>query len=330
MDLVSLYQVLSVAHIEAQGIVDTMDEPVLLLDLNLCVLRANPAFFRAFHVDAGDTVGVSLFALGNGQWDIPELRRLLGEVIPKAQAVVGFEVSHDFPSIGRRTMLVSARRMVQEDKSSATLVVAFADVTDAQKSAAETDLLLAESRHRVKNVLAVVHALAFQADVEGKTAKEYRDAFLGRLDAFLSAKDLVAQSGEVEVRLSAVVDDALHAAHSRQILVEPGPSIRLAEAHVRPIRMILHELTTNALKHGALSRPDGRVHLGWRAIGEDKDASLQMDWREERGPLVSPPDHRGFGMTMIENSAKNCGGKAQLRFDPEGLQVEILIPMGQH
>lgn len=327
VDLVSVYQVLSAAHIEAQGIVDTMDEPVLLLDENLCVTRANPAFFRAFQVDKDTTVGMSLFALGNGQWDVPELKKLLGEVVPKAQAVVGFEVSHDFPSIGRRTMLVSARRMIQADKSSSTLVVAFTDITDARRSAIETDLLLTESRHRVKNVLAIVHALAFQADVEHKTAKEYRDAFLGRLDAFLSAKDLVAQSSDVEVTLSAVVDDALQAANSRQILVEPGPSIQLGEAQVRPIRMMLHELTTNALKYGALSRPEGRVHLGWRAIGEEKDVSLQMNWREERGPLVSPPNRRGFGVTMIESCAKNCGGRAQLLFDPKGLQVEILIPI---
>lgn len=108
---------------------------MLLLDENLCVIRANPAFYRAFDVEPDSTVGVSLFALGNGQWDIPELRKLLGEVIPKAQAVVGFEVSHDFPSIGRRTTLVSARRMVREDNNSANLAAAFADVTYARKRA---------------------------------------------------------------------------------------------------------------------------------------------------------------------------------------------------
>jgi two-component sensor histidine kinase len=327
--LLSLYQALSSAHIEVQGIVDSLADPVLLLDENLCVIRANPAFYQTFNVDPDSTVGVSLFALGSGQWDIPELRRLIEEVIPKAQAVVGFEVNYDFPSIGRRVMLVSARRMVREDNNSPNLVVAFADVTNARKRAVDNDLLLAEAKHRIKNVLTVVHALATQTGVEGKSAKEYRDAFLGRLEAFISAKDLFAQSAEAQVSLSAVVDDALHAANTRQIVVEPSPSIPLDPAHVRPIRMILHELTTNAIKYGALSRPEGLVHLGWRAIGEDKPQNLQIDWREERGPVVSPPNHRGFGMTLIESSAKSCGGEADLRFEPEGLQVEILIPMGQ-
>lgn len=330
MALLSLYQALGSAHIEVQGIVDSLADPVLLLDEHLCVIRANPAFYRAFDVEPDSTVGVSLFALGNTQWDIPELRKLLGEVIPKAQAVVEFEVSHDFPSIGRRTMLVSARRMVREDNNSANLVVAFADVSDARKRTAENDLLLAEANHRIKNVLAVVHALAFHTGIEGKTAKEYRDAFLGRLEAFMSAKDLIAQSPQVDVSLSAVVNDALDGANTRQIVVEPSPAIELGPAKVRPIRMMLHELMTNAIKYGALSRPDGLVHLGWRAIGEDQDPRLVIDWREERGPPVSLPGHHGFGTTLIESSAKNCGGKANLCFQPEGLQVEIQIPMAQH
>jgi two-component sensor histidine kinase len=329
VELLSLYQALSSAHIEVQGIVDTLADPVILLDENLCVIRANPAFYRAFDVDQDETVGVSFFALGNTQWDIPELRKLLGEVIPKAQAVVGYEVNHDFPSIGRRTMLVSARRMVREDNNSINLVVSFYDATDANKKAAENDLLIAEANHRTKNVLAVVHALAFHTGVEGKTAKEYRDAFLGRLEAFMSAKDLIAQSAQVDISLSAVVDDAIEGANTSQIIVEPSPAIEVGSTKIRPIRMMLHELMTNAIKYGALSRPEGLVHLGWRAIAEDKDTNIVIDWREERGPPVSPPDHRGFGTILIESSAKNCGGKANLHFKPEGLQVEILIPMSQ-
>jgi two-component sensor histidine kinase len=322
MELVTLYKMLSSAHLEVQGMVDTLGDPVLLVDESLCVIRANPAFYRAFQVHEADTVGASLFAIGNGQWNIPELRRLLKEVMPKAQAVIGFEVSHDFPAIGPRTMLVSARRMVREDNNSLNLVLAFRDVTDVRKSAAVNDLLLGEADHRVKNVLAVVHALALQAEVEGKSAREYRDALLGRLEAFISAKDLIAAADNAKIGVSAIVDDALRAVNSDQIVVEPGPSVQLGHAHVRPLRMMLHELTTNALKYGALSSRSGVVHLVWRLIG---DESLQLDWQEEGGPTVSPPDHLGFGGTMIKSSARNCGGTADFNFDPGGLHARITI-----
>lgn len=323
--LVSLYQLLCADHLQVQGIVDTTDEPVILLDRSLSVVRANAAFLRTFAVEKEETVGVSLFALGNGQWNIPELRHLLGDVIPKSQAVVGFEVNHDFPSIGRRTMLISARRLVQADEDDVSLFVAFNDVTEDRKAAQETDLLLAETRHRIKNILAVVHAIAHQTQVKGRSAEEYRDAYLSRLDAFLSTEDLIAQSGDAGVTLAGLVDAALRSVHSDHIEIHPGPAVHLDRAQVRPLRMILHELTTNAFKYGALSRPDGTVHVTWKRIGDDKGAGVQLDWREERGPPVTPPADLGFGVTMIQRSARVNGGKADVRFEPDGLQVEVLI-----
>jgi two-component sensor histidine kinase len=329
VELEDLYRLLRIGHVQVQGIVDTLDDPLLVLDQSLCVINANPAFFRTFQVERDATLGVSLFALGNGQWNIPELRRLLGDVIPKSQAVLGFEVSHDFPSIGRRTMLVTARRLVHPDDNSTSLLVMFEDVTDTRRAAAENDLLLAEISHRIKNMLAVVHSIAFQTQVEGRSAKEYRDVFLGRLDAFLSVKDLVEQSGEAGVDIATLVDDALRSVASNQLEVEPGPSLRLDRAHVRPIRMMLHELTTNAIKYGALSRPDGTVHLKWSILGEGEESILALDWREENGPPVKRPDRSGFGTSMIEHSAIACGGRAEVYFEPDGLCARIRLPMSR-
>jgi hypothetical protein len=91
-----------------QGIIDTLDEPLLVLDQAGCVLTGNREFFATFKTRRDDTVGHSLFTLGNGQWDIPDLRRLFHDIIPKSAAIIAYEVNGDFPSIGRRTMLVSA------------------------------------------------------------------------------------------------------------------------------------------------------------------------------------------------------------------------------
>ncbi len=108
MNLEELYRVLRNGHVQAQGIFDTVPDPLLILDENLCVQSANRAFFAAFNVGRDETIGQHLYELGDQQWGIPELRRLLEEVIPKSTAVVDYEVEQEFPGLGRRTMLVSA------------------------------------------------------------------------------------------------------------------------------------------------------------------------------------------------------------------------------
>ncbi|MBB3319531.1 MULTISPECIES: PAS domain-containing protein [unclassified Rhizobium] len=85
--------------------VDTMTQPVVVIDQNFCVTTANNAFIEAFGVDRDDILSENIFSLGNRQWDIPELRQLVSAVVPRAAAIIGFEVSHDFPNIGPRTFL---------------------------------------------------------------------------------------------------------------------------------------------------------------------------------------------------------------------------------
>ena len=97
MMLEDLYRLLRTGHVQAQGVVDTMTQPIVVLDHNLCISTANNAFLKTFEVEREDILGESFFDLGNGQWDIPELRQLIAAIIPKAAAVIGYEVVHDFP-----------------------------------------------------------------------------------------------------------------------------------------------------------------------------------------------------------------------------------------
>jgi PAS domain-containing protein len=126
MNLEDLYRLLRSEHVQAQGIVDTLEESLLVLDHSSCVLTANRGFYETFRVSRDDTVGRNLFDLGNGQWNIPELRRLVSEIIPRSAAVVGYEVTAKFPTIGQRTMLVSARRLVHPDNNSTSILMLFA------------------------------------------------------------------------------------------------------------------------------------------------------------------------------------------------------------
>jgi len=91
--------------------------------------------------------------------EIPELRNLIKEIIPKA-AVVGFEVKHDFPTIGRRTVLIDTRRLIHPDDNSPNILVIFDEVTEKQRHDAEQEFIIAQARHRMKNLFAVVRAIA--------------------------------------------------------------------------------------------------------------------------------------------------------------------------
>ena len=156
MTLEDLYRLLRSGHVQAQGIVDTLEEPLVVLDESLCVQGVNPAYLRTFRVKRDDILGRSFFELSDGDWHSEELRRLLLEIIPRSKAVVEYEVSLDLPGQGPRTLALSARRLVHPDNGAADILLMLEDVTDARRSATEKDILLAESQHRMKNLLAVV------------------------------------------------------------------------------------------------------------------------------------------------------------------------------
>lgn len=122
----------------AQNIVDTIREPLLILDATLRVQSANRAFYQTFQVSASETEGRLIYELGNGQWDIPDLRTLLEDIVPKSSMFDDFELEHSFPVIGRRFMLLNARKL-QAGQHGELLVLAMEDVTARKK--AEEDLI---------------------------------------------------------------------------------------------------------------------------------------------------------------------------------------------
>jgi two-component system CheB/CheR fusion protein len=117
----------------AEAIVATIRESLIVLDENLRVKNVNRAFCDTFRVSPDETVGGLVYEIGNGQWDVPQLRTLLGDVLPKRTTIEGFEVEHEFPTIGRRTMRVNARRVQGTDGSPQLILLAIEDVTDDVK-----------------------------------------------------------------------------------------------------------------------------------------------------------------------------------------------------
>jgi PAS domain-containing protein len=120
----------------AQNIVDTVREPLLILDTTLRVRSGNRAFYQTFQVSSKETENRLIYELGNGQWDIPDLRTLLEDIVPKSSVFNDFQLEHDFPEIGRRVMLLNARKL-QAGHHGELLVLAMEDVTERRRSEAD-------------------------------------------------------------------------------------------------------------------------------------------------------------------------------------------------
>lgn len=328
MDLDELYRLLRGSHVRAQGVVDTIRDPLLVLGADLSVISVNPAFLRTFETEREATIDVPFYDLGNGQWNTPELRLLLEQVIPRSASIFDYEVTADFPNVGKRTMLVSAQRLAHPDNGQRVLLVTIVDATERRRGEAEKDILIGELDHRIKNLFSITHALARQTDVKGRTAEEYRATFLGRFEALARSMQVTAggKTADLPALARAVIEPYLDG--NRIISVADEPKVDLPPGKGTALGMILHELATNAVKYGALSVPGGRVKVDWQvASKEDGRSMVDLRWEESNGPETSPPETTGFGTRLIRLSAeRELGGRSELSYRPEGLVVTVSFP----
>jgi two-component sensor histidine kinase len=310
MNLEDIYRLLRTDHIQAQGIVDTVEQPMLVLDRDLCVRAASRAFLATFKVDRYETIGEHLRELGNGQWNIPQLLALLEDVIPNAGAVIDYEIEHDFPSLGRRTMLVT-----------------IVDATARKNRDVEREMLFRELRHRMRNLLSVTQTIARNTSTSDRTAEEYREDFLGRFAA-LAQSELLFLGEEHTGDLRSLVDRILapYVPADRAIEIETSVDVALDRRALQDLGLVLHELTTNAAKYGALSVEGGVVRINWRVGKDGRD--FHLTWHESGGPPVTPPTSQGYGTQLIDGIMKySCGGHVERTYAPGGLTVDLTMPL---
>ena len=200
--------------------------------------------------------------------------------------------------------------------------VAFRDIGARKAAEAHQHLLVQELAHRVKNTLAVVQGIAARSLADGRPLAEARDVLMRRLRALASAHTLLLESGWRGASLRALAGTLL-APYGQQVAVS-GPDVTLTPRAALTLSMVLHELATNAAKHGALSAPEGRVAVGWEVAGPPGATSLSLSWRETGGPPVALPARRGFGRVLIEQAvAHELGGRARLEFGPQGVSYAL-------
>ena len=132
------------ARLLAQAIVDTLREPLLVLDKDLRVVAASRSFYLTFKVERQEVQGRPIYALGHGQWNIPDLRILLEEILPQHTVMEAYEVQHDFPGMGRRTMLLNARAVFTQSDVHSLILLTIEDVTDRRSAEQEMAAAAAE------------------------------------------------------------------------------------------------------------------------------------------------------------------------------------------
>ena len=206
-------------------------------------------------------------------------------------------------------------------------VVGFMDTvvetTGTVRARMDLNVLTHELRHRLKNTLSTVQALAWET-LSGVSDRSMVMALLDRIVAMGSAHDVLFREGGTSATLEDIACGTLAARQAR--IDMRGPPVLVGARAAVALSLVLHELATNAVKHGALSAATGRVALSWHI---DADAGLlRVQWRETGGPLVGPPERRGFGSWLIDRGVCN-GGRVLRRFSPTGFEVDFEAPIGE-
>ena len=206
------------------------------------------------------------------------------------------------------------------------------DVTGRVLAEERQRRLAGELDHRVRNVIALVQAVASQTARASGSLEGFAEAFEGRLGALARAHGLLTSTGWAGADLRGLVEGTLepYLGGAARAAVA-GPAVALPPRQAVALAMVLHELATNAVKHGALSVPGGGVEVAWDVDrrGEDGAPRVRLAWREAGGPAVGAPARRGFGTALVEQSlAYDLDGTGGVRFEREGLVCELSFPLG--
>ncbi|MBC9030908.1 PAS domain S-box protein [Sphingomonas sp. JC676] len=203
------------------------------------------------------------------------------------------------------------------------------DMTEARRNEAHLRLLVDELNHRVKNTLAIVQGIAQQSFKDDADPAMSRRAFEGRLAALSEAHNLLTREHWGAVSMTQIIGDAVapHGGDTGRFTLD-GPDLAILPKTAISLALAIHELATNAVKHGALSRPRGHVAIRWARTSRDGSARLSLVWEERGGPMVAAPTQRGFGTRMIERGlAAELAGTVTIDFQPEGVVCTVDAPL---
>lgn len=226
---------------------------------------------------------------------------------------------------GSRHYLMGLLPYTGEAKEVGGVVMTFVDVTALTRADARHKTMIGELNHRVRNMLAVVSAMASQTLVR-KVPAEALDGYLGRLHAMSRTYKLLTEAEWSSMALRDIVLGELGAVTCNARFSLQGRDVQLEPREALILGMVIHELTTNAIKYDALSNSHGRIDVTWEH-GEGDDAMLGIHWCERDGPSPTPPEQRSFGTVLMERQlAYELNGRSELDYAPDGFKATLHIP----
>ena len=326
----------------ARAIVDTIRDPLLVLDQELRIVAASRAFYQTFHLVDQDIRGHLIYEIENSQWNIPELRAILETIAKDHATVEGYEVDRDFPRVGRRIMVLNARKVFYEDAGHTTTLLTFEDVTDrraieekVQELLREKDMLLLEMQHRVANSLQIIASILLMKartvqseekrlqledahkrvlsvaavqqhlQVTGRGAPIVIGTYLTKLCETL-AQSMIGESRPISLKVETDADTATVISHQAV-----------------SIGLIVTELVMNSLKHAfPREKKNAAILVSYKV--SDSDWKLMVSDNGDGKPDQSPNQQKGgLGTSLVKALAKQLDATVEIASDFHGTTTTI-------
>ncbi len=334
------------AQILAQAIVNTIPEPFLVLDDRLRVLTASRSFYRIFGVDEENTIGHLLYSLGDNQWDIPALRILLETIIPERTAMEGFEVEHDFPNLGQRTMLLNAREVVYENSTKRTILLAFMDITDRRiierakehlqeqtgELLIEKGVLLQEMQHRVANSLQIIASILLlkaRGVASEETRQHLKEAHQRVMSVAEIQRHLYLTQGTDQIKVGLYLSKLCESLAASMVGEAQPITVKVTcddgmidSDKAVSLGLIVTELIINAVKYAfPVFKDDAVIGVTYEISGTDWHLSVTDNGVGKA--LGETGKGSGLGTAIVDALVKKLGAVMEIVCDADGMKIAV-------
>lgn len=306
---------------DLQNLFESTDVATVFLDRALTIRSYTPTVARIFNILPGDR-GRPITDLSS-RLNLAGLAEEIGRVLDKGGTLERRVRTED----GTTHYLVRLSPYRDSNQRVEGVVIAFVDITTITLAETRQEVLISELQHHTRNLLTVVQSIARRTIAKGETL----DAFSARLASLGRVQSLVSGGSIDKIDLGDLIRfeiDAIGTSESGKVQVK-GPPIALNFELVQTLGLALHELTTNALKYGALKHRGGALAIAWDVRNNGgRPPMLALDWKETGVPISKPPVRKGFGRELIERAlVASLQAKSEMVFGPDGLSCHIELPL---